>query len=53
MTPDRDVHVESFSGMSEDGPVSFKVKREDFKYWSRAGLFIVFQITPMMRSSKS
>eukprot|EP00435_Cladocopium_sp_Y103_P039377 s2017_g10.t1 len=37
LTPDKDLYVEDFSGLGENGPVSFKVKDDDFRYWSRLG----------------
>ena len=37
VTPDKDLYVEDFSGLGENGPVFFRVKDVDFKAWSRLG----------------
>ena len=37
LTPDRDLYAENFSGTSDNGPVSFKLKGGDFNYFSRLG----------------
>lgn len=35
LTPDGDVYAEDWSGRGSDGPVSFKLKGTDFRYYSR------------------
>ena len=35
LTPDRDLYPEGWSGRSDEGPISFKLKDVDFRYFSR------------------
>ena len=35
LTPDRDLYPECWSGRSDEGPISFKLKDVDFRYFSR------------------
>ena len=37
LTPDGDLYAEDFSGLGDNGPMTFRIKDVEFRYWSRLG----------------